>query len=383
MAFLRNNTVNLLNVHYGIAALASHGGGAFFRVFLLKSGISAPIVLVVVALILIGRFVLRPLVLVAAKRFGLKPVVIFGTLVSALQYPCLASVQGIDGWLAALIVTSAIGDTFYWTSYHAYFASLGDPEHRGHQVSAREALAALVGIAAPLIAGWALATLGAQIAFGVSAGVQVLAALPLFATPSVAIAANAPGAYRAALTGVLLFVADGWICAGYLFVWEISLFLSLGESFSAFGGAMALAAAIGAAAGMVLGRYIDAGHGSRAALLAFAALAFTILMRAVSVTPLIAVIANALGALVVCLHAPVVMTAVYNLAKRSPCALRFHVATEGAWDAGCAAVSLSAAGLIALGAPLAYGILLSLGGAVVVLVLLRRYYSTRGVEVLA
>ena len=288
MAFLRNNTVNLLNVHYGIAALASHGGGAFFRVFLLKSGISAPIVLVVVALILIGRFVLRPLVLVAAKRFGLKPVVIFGTLVSALQYPCLASVQGIDGWLAALIVTSAIGDTFYWTSYHAYFASLGDPEHRGHQVSAREALAALVGIAAPLIAGWALATLGAQIAFGVSAGVQVLAALPLFATPSVAIAANAPGAYRAALTGVLLFVADGWICAGYLFVWEISLFLSLGESFSAFGGAMALAAAIGAAAGMVLGRYIDAGHGSRAALLAFAALAFTILMRAVSVTPLIA-----------------------------------------------------------------------------------------------
>jgi hypothetical protein len=94
-----------------------------------------------------------------------------------------------------------------------------------------------------------------------------------------------------------------------------------------------------------------------------------------------AVIANALGALVSCLHAPAVMTAVYNLAKRSPCPLRFHIATEGAWDAGCAGGCLAAAALIARGAPLAYGILLSLGGAVTVLILLRRYYATRNVEV--
>ena len=375
MAYLRNNTVNLLNLHYGIFAFAMNSGGVFYRVFLLKAGISAPLVLVTAAVVLIGRFILRPLVLTVAKRFGLRTVVVFGTLVTALQYPCLAFVHGVDRWLVALIVTSAIGDTFYWTSYHAYFASLGDSEHRGHQVSAREALAAVVGIAAPLIGGWALTTLGPVIAFNVSAGVQVLAALPLLATPNVGIAQSAPGAFKAARHSIMMFFADGWICAGYLFVWQISMFLSLGESFAAFGGAVALAAAVGAVAGVFLGRHIDAGHGGKAVWIAISVLVLTIVMRAASMGPAMAVFAIALGALVYCLYVPTVMTAVYNQAKRSPCSLRFHMATEGGWDAGCAAGSLVAAAFIALGLPLSFAILLSLAGAMAMLVLLRRYYA--------
>jgi hypothetical protein len=35
---------------------------------------------------------------------------------------------------------------------------------------------------------------------------------------------------------MLLFVADGWIAAGFLFVWQIALFVSLGESVLAYGG---------------------------------------------------------------------------------------------------------------------------------------------------
>jgi hypothetical protein len=45
MAAFRNNTVNLLNLHYGIHSLALSGGGAFFLVFLLKSGVPVPAVL--------------------------------------------------------------------------------------------------------------------------------------------------------------------------------------------------------------------------------------------------------------------------------------------------------------------------------------------------
>ena len=182
-------------------------------------------------------------------------------------------------------------------------------------------------------------------------------------------------AAHAAWRGVLLFGADGWICAGYLFVWQIVLFRSLGESFTALGGAMAIAALAGAVAGMILGRNIDAGHGGKAVWLAFAALALTTLARATSVGPAMAIIANALGALVYCLYVPTMMTAVYNEAKQSPCSLRFHVATEGAWDTGCASGCFVAAGLIALGVPLSFAILLSLGGALSTLVLLRRYYA--------
>ena len=142
MAYFRNNTVNLLNLHYGIHSLALSGGGAFFAVFLLKSGVPAPAVLASLAAILLGPLAIRPSVLVLAKRFGLKPLVIAGTIATGLQYPLLAEVQGVGTALFVLCAFSAVSDTFYWTTYHAYFASLGDTEHRGHQISAREAVAA-------------------------------------------------------------------------------------------------------------------------------------------------------------------------------------------------------------------------------------------------
>ncbi|MBR7621756.1 MFS transporter [Phenylobacterium sp. 20VBR1] len=375
MAFLRNKTVNRLNLHYGMHALAMSGGGVFFAVFLMDAGLPPAMVLAAIALILGGRFCLRPLVLPLAKRFGLKGVMIGGTLATALQYPILAQVHGLGPMLLVLCLVSAIGDTLYWTSYHAYFAALGDAEHRGHQIGAREALASVVGIIAPLLGGWALVTLGPAVAFGVTAGVQMLSALPLLGAPQVAVADTAPGAIRASMMGFALFAADGWTGSGLYFVWPITLFVTLGKSFAAFGGAMALAALAGAAAGLLLGRHIDAGHGRRAVWVAFAVLAITILARAGATTPAMALTANALGALVPCLYTPTLMTAVYNLAQGSPCALRFHMVTEGAYDLGCGLGCLSAAALLALGASLPVALLLALAGAMTSLILLRRYYT--------
>src|SRR5215470_3810513 len=120
MTYFRNNTVNLLNLHYGIHSLALSGGGAFFTVFLLKSGVPAPAVLASIAVILLGRLLIRPCVLVLAKRYGLKPLVIIGTVAAGMQYPLLAEVHGIGQALFVLCVVDAIGDTFYCTRYHAY-----------------------------------------------------------------------------------------------------------------------------------------------------------------------------------------------------------------------------------------------------------------------
>jgi hypothetical protein len=376
MAYFRNTPVNLLNLHYGIHSLALTGGGAFFLVYLLQTGVPAPGVLCVLAATLLGRFVIRPGVLVLARRTGLRPLVIAGTLVSSLQYPLLAEVHGIGPLLLVLCVLSSVGDTFYWTTYHAYFASLGDVEHRGHQIGAREAIAAVVGIVGPLATGWALTALGPRAAFGANGVVLMLSALPIVWTPNVKVAWTAPGAFAAAVPGALLFAADGWLATGYALVWQIALFLSLGESFSAYGGAMALSALVGAVSGLVLGRLIDAGHGARVAWIALAALVFTITLRAAAYgnAPL-AVLAQACGALVICLYVPALGTAVYNLAKRSPCPLRFHIAAEGGWDLGGAGASLVAAGLLAAGVPIGGCIMLSLAGAFAVFVLLRRYYG--------
>jgi DHA1 family inner membrane transport protein len=376
MAFFRNSTINLLNLHYGIHSIALSGGAAFFAIYLLKSGIPVAGVFVVVALILLGRFAIRPIVIGLAARSGLRVMVVAGTLLSALQYPVLAEVRGVGVVLAVLIAVSAVGETVYWTTYHAYFAALGDDELRGQQIGVREAIAAVVGIASPLATGWVLVAFGPRVAFGATTVSAALAALPILFAPKVAVARHVPRAFRAAVPGMLLFAADGWTAAGYVFVWQIALFVSLGESLLGYGAALAFAALVGAVGGLVLGRHIDAGHGKQAVWWVFTTVALIAVLRAVATGNAgLAVLANALGALGGCLYIPTLMTAVYTLAKRSPCTLRFHVAAEGAWDVGGAGGLLAAALATGFGMPLSVSILFSLAGIGSITVMLRRYYA--------
>ncbi len=385
MAYFKNSTVNLLNLHYVLHAIASTGGGAFFGVYLLNEGMPAYAVLLAIAAVLVGRFVFRPLMLPIAERFGLKALIIAGTLLSSLQYLILPFVDGVGWPLLALVMMSAIGDTVYWTTYHAYFAALGDDEHRGHHVGVREAMAALVGIVSPIAAGWLLVTLGPQIAFGATTAVVMISAIPLLFARDVRVPRGVPNAFQFARTGFVIFAADGWQTAGYLLVWQIALFISLGESFMAYGGALALAALVGAAAGLVLGRWIDSGHGGRLVWLAFGALFVVISLRALAVgNPALAVLAHALGALASCLVIPTQMTPVYTLAKASPCAFRFNMVAEGGWDLGAASGLLTAAALIGFfHAPYWAAILLSLAGSAVLVATLRRYYAGQNGAALA
>jgi hypothetical protein len=379
VAFFRNNAVNLLNLHYGLHCIALYGGGAFFLVYLLRAGLAVPGVLVSLALILVGRFTIRPLVIPVAARWGLRATLVAGTLLSAVQYTVVAEVRGIGVTLLALIVVAAVGDMLYWTAYHAYFAALGDNEFRGHQIGVREAIAAIVGIISPVFAGWMLVAFGPDAAFGATSIITALAALPLFGTPKVDVVRHVPGVFKAALPGTLVFMADGWFAVGFWFAWQLALFLSLSESFLAYGGALAFAALVGAIGGLILGRHIDAGHGRRAVWLAVSVMATIVVLRAIATGhPALAVLANAMGALGACVYIPTVMTAVYTMAKQSSCTLRFHVATEGGWDAGGATGLLVVAVATEFGLPLGGSILLSLAGLAAIAVLLRRYYAESG-----
>ena len=382
MAFFGNNTVNRIYLHYSIHAFAMGAGGIFLLVFLLRAGVSLPHTLLTLAAILAGRFIFRPIVLPLAKRFGLKPMVVFGSIALGAQYPVLAEVDGVGWTLAAFVVVSSLGEVFYWTSYHAYFTAVGDTEHRGHQISAREALASIAGIVAPLAGAWGLVALGPRSTFALVCVIQALSAVPLLRTPNIPVKQIAPGAFRAARLGVMLFFVDGWFAATYLIIWQVALFISLGESFSAYGGAMALAALVGAIAGMFLGRHIDAGHGARAVAIAFAVTMSVVVLRAISLdSPVLAVTANALGALVTCLLVPTQMTPVYNMAKASPCPLRFHIATEGGWDVGCFTASLMAAALVAMNVSLSVVVLLAAPAVIAMALLLRGYYARNAVAI--
>src|SRR5215469_14650820 len=191
MAFLHNRTVNLINLHYIIGSIAINGGGAFFCVYFLQSGFSVAGALIALAGIFALRFLIRSFLLPFAIRAGLRLLLIIGTVLMGVTYFFLAHLNGANWSLFWLIVVSALADSVYWPSYHAYFAALGDEEHRGQQVGLREGVTAVVGILSPLAAGWLLVTFGPRVAFYATSVAQALAAIPIFFTPDVKVAPQA------------------------------------------------------------------------------------------------------------------------------------------------------------------------------------------------
>ncbi|MFM7336285.1 MAG: hypothetical protein ACKO1H_18090, partial [Tabrizicola sp.] len=114
--------------------------------------------------------------------------------------------------------------------------------------------------------------------------------------------------------------------------------------------------------GLVLGRAIDLGRGLGAAQIGFAAIAVAAMARLFGwPVPVLAVAANAAAALAWPLYATAFNARVYNLARQSPCPLRFHIVAEGGWDLGTCLSCLGAAALLYLGfdyhLPLAIGVL--------------------------
>jgi DHA1 family inner membrane transport protein len=380
MPFFTNDAVNRVNLHTGVRALASGAGGAFFFVYLLRAGVPVPITLLAEAAMVFGRFSLRPLLLWPAKRFGVKPLFIAGAVLIACGYPILAEVHGVGGTLLLLCIVLAVADMTYWVAYNAYFAQVGDVEHRGSQIGAREALVALIGIVAPLLGAGALITAGPRWTFDGVALIQLASIVPLIGAPNVAVKAEAPGAWRAARVGGVLMVSDGWFDATYLTIWQIALFVTLKESFAAYGGALALAGLVGAACALFFGRHIDLGGGRRAVVATYGLATLIVLARAASFGfPWLAVGANALGALLIPLLSPTLGSALYNLAKASPCSFRFHLTTEGGWDVGCFFACLIAAAVAWAGGTLAIPILLALPAVGASAIVLRRYYATASV----
>jgi MFS family permease len=386
MAFFGNDAVNRVNIHYAIQALAQGAGGTLAFAFLLHAGVSVPMTFVWFAGMLAGRFVLRPLILPIGKRWGLKPLVIAGVLLNAVQFPTYAAVHGL-GWPLLLNgVLGAVASTLYWPSYHAYFASIGDAEHRGHQVGIREAVSTVIGIVGPLLGAWLILTAGPFWMFGAVAAVEALSALPLLAAPNVMPPREAPGAWRAAREGVALFLLDGWQGACIYYVWQVALFVSLGSSISAFGGAVALAALVGAILTALFGRHIDRGGGRRTAVLACVVTITLSLTQAAAFGHLwLAVAANILSAAATALIIPAISTPLYNLSQASPCAFRYNIATEGAWDIGAGSGVLTAAAISALGGSLSLMLLSAMPAIVGVFWMLWRYYgahpSAGGVEI--
>jgi MFS family permease len=153
--------------------------------------------------------------------------------------------------------------------------------------------------------------------------------------------------------GLCAFAADGWISAGLFIAWPMILFSRLGSSYDLLGWATAAAAVAGALAGLGCGVAIDRGYRRVLSRGITVALLIGIAMRAASAwAPAAVFAANMAGAAVGGLYLPVLMSVVYDRAKRSGSAYQFHLSTEAGWDAGamlgCVASAMVARSGVAL-----------------------------------
>jgi predicted MFS family arabinose efflux permease len=378
--FLSDSAINRLVAHTMLHQLAWGLSGVFISVFLLRSGVPAAGIFLAIAAIFALRFVSRGLVLLVIPAIGPRRTLILGTLLFALQYPTLALVHGVGPALLLFCAVTALGDVFYWTCYHAFYATAGDAERLGSQVGQRSLLGTAAGSIGPALGGIMLTAFGPWAAFGMAAAIEVAAILPLLKVTAPRFERIAPrGAYAAARRGILLFCTDGWIVCCSSFAWDMVAFHTLGARFDAFGGMLAAAAIAGAFGGAIFGRVIDTRHARRTGWFSIAVCAFCLVMKSVSgFNPVLVVgaatIANLLGGI----YVTSLMAAVYNQAKAAPCPLRFQLAAEGGWDVGAASGCLVAAAACMLGVPLQAVILLALPGVAMQGYLLSGIYARGG-----
>lgn len=362
MSYFANRSFNLVYVHAALQAFASYGGEAFAFVYLLKAGVPAPVVLLAIGAMFGSRMIFRQLVLPLVRRVGLCRALVVAILAEAATYPILSQVTGTGWLLFGYLALWAFSSSLYWTTYHSYVALIGDTHARGKQTSAIELIGMGMGILAPAVTGLLLTVFSPIVAFGTVALAMALSAVPVLLGPDLAVADQAEMPREARVAARTILFADGLRSGSFHFTWLIALFLTLGSNYAAFGGAMALSGLVGAVGGLFLGRAIDLGRGLAAAQIGFAALGIAAVARLFGwPVPILAVAANAAAALAWPLYATAFNARVYNLARQSPCPLRFHIVAEGGWDLGTCLSCLAGAALLYLGfdfhLPLAIGVL--------------------------
>lgn len=355
-------TIRRIYAHAGLQSFVEASGGLFVVGFLVKQGLSPSFALASFALILLSRFALRATVLPLAHRYGLRSVLLLGVLIRAASFIMLSFISGLGPMLIAWILVSGLGSVLYWTGYHAYVSAAGDNAAMGRQVSIQQAVTAAVGIVAPVAGGFLLGWAGPLAGFAIIAVIQLLAAVPLLGAPNPAIDPGTRADPAIVRFGRRVYFAEGLQSGSSVVVWNLALFVTLGQSFENFGGALALAG-IGAAAGsLLIGRLIDGGRANHSLTLAYGLGAIVIAIKALAwELPLPALVATALGALVTPMLATAMLSPLYAMAQRSQCTLRFNMATEGGWDLGCSTAALVAAAILHMGFGYTLPILLGLG----------------------
>jgi DHA1 family inner membrane transport protein len=360
---------NLMTVHCVLWALATCLAGGFVGAYLLRLGFSIAVTILLYAALLGARFCMRLATLPIVRRIGLRRAMLLGPGIAAFQFLALVHADRLP-WLCAWILIVSAGECIYWPICHAANAVTGGGGRRGRQLAFRQIAGTAVAVAAPVAGGLILTRLGPWAEFGIATVVSMLSLLPLLWLGDLDLG-SVPSVRRSLKVtdpvGLFAFAADGWLGAGVALAWPLILFSSLGSSYALLGWATGAGAVAGALAGYVGGHAIDRGRRLVLSQTVTVAMVIGVVMRAGAAwAPGAAVAATVVGAAVAGLYYPVLMSVIYDRAKRSGSAYQFHLVTEVGWDVGAILGCLAVAAVAWSGVPSTVSVLPAALGLLVI-----------------
>ncbi|MFA4942997.1 MAG: hypothetical protein WC564_05170 [Patescibacteria group bacterium] len=380
-SFFKNKTINLLNLHAGLHRFSNNIFDTFGAIYLIRLGLSFPVVALAWAGSCTIRFFLRPLSVMFSKKIGLRKALVFGVVVNSGIFFVLSQINGLNFWLYFYMLYLALSDITYWLPYHSYYAAAGDTNLRGKQVGMQLGFTSVMRMIAPLVGGILIATTSFSSLYIVATIVMLTSAFPLFFTKNIS-----PGKdinWREALRsidkrGLVMQAGDG-ILYMHGFIWTIVLFY-LVENYVTFGGLVAFEIFITTILFLFLGYYIDKnnGNGRNFSKIGLGLIGIVIIVRAFLVYTVPEIIfSDIIIALAMTLYFLSFEVGFYNLAKKSTNTLWFHFFGECGWDIGAAIALSASAGLYTLGVSLRYIILFSIFGLLIIYKVLMKFYPSK------
>jgi DHA1 family inner membrane transport protein len=359
----------LLTGHCVLWSLAMSLASGFIGAYLLRLGFSIATTIMLYAVLLAIRLVMRTFMTPVIRRLGMRKSMLLGTVIASFQFlPLIRAEEPL--WLGVWILIVSAGECIYWPICHAAIAVCGGDGRRGRQIAFRQLATTAICVVGPVVGGIVLTTMGAAAEFGVTTVLCVLSAAPLFWMTEIDLG-SVPTVRQswkiADSVGLFAFAGDGWMCAGIGFAWPMILFSTLGSSYDVLGWAGGAAGVAGALAGLISGIAIDRGHRRHLSFGVTVALLVGVGLRVASGwAPWAALAANTVGAAVGGVYYPVLMSVVYDRAKRSGSAYQFHLSAEAGWDAGAILGCLATAAVACSGVPVTLAILPSALGVIVI-----------------
>ena len=249
--------------------------GMFFPIFLFEFvGMQSVVYFLVFACIYLFRL---PFYILAAKTFhiiGLRVAMAIGTVGWASYYGLVHWLDVGTAWPNLILACAILGLTvlhvFYWAPFHTDFATFSKKGSRGRELGLFFAIKLLLGVAAPVIGGWLIATFAYSAAFLAGVALVLLSLIPLMLIPDV------PVKYEFSFVQSIkeLFARDERPMTVAMFahgvesmvaysVWPVFLFLVLDGAYLSVGIFAALIVIVNVLLQLSVGKLIDAKHLSK------------------------------------------------------------------------------------------------------------------------